>query len=73
MSLKTRERSKPRLRDFIEDDARVVCVEGFRPLMGSMVERGQFYRLDSPIVRQWSDYFAVVIPVADVIDDEIDR
>jgi hypothetical protein len=71
MSL-SRARSKPTIRDFIADDARVVAVEGFRPMMGQMVERGQFFRLDSPIVRQWPMYFVVAVPVTDVLS-EIER
>jgi hypothetical protein len=61
------------LKDFIADDARVIALEAFRPMMGQMVERGQSFRLDSPIVRQWPMYFGVVVPVDQVLGEEIER
>jgi hypothetical protein len=69
---KTRERPKPTIRDFIEDDARVVALEGFQPFMGSPVERGRYFRLSDPVVRAHPVYFAIVVPVSDVLG-EIER
>jgi len=50
----------------------VVALEGFRPFMGQMIERGQYFRLSDPIVRAWPAYFAVVVPVDQVLG-EIER
>jgi hypothetical protein len=69
---KTRERPTT-IRDLLEDDARVICTEGFRPWMGGAIERGRYYTLDAPIVRQNPQFFAVVIPLADVLAGEIER
>jgi hypothetical protein len=57
------------IRDHIDDDARVM---GFRPHMGSLVERGTYSRLSAPIVRQFPQFFAVVVPV-DTVLGEIER
>jgi len=71
---KTRERHAPtHIRDLLEDDARVIATEGFQPFMGSPVERGRYLPLAAPIVRQFPQYFAVVIPLADVLAGEIER
>jgi hypothetical protein len=73
MPSRVRERPKPTIRDFIPDDARVVATEGFSPFAMSLpVERGRYYRLSDPIVRQFPQYFAVVVPVSDVLG-EIER
>lgn len=69
MKTKTR---PPHIRDLIDDDAQVICVEAFRPPMSRMVERGAYLKLSSPIVRQWPMYFAVVVPV-DTVLGEIER
>jgi hypothetical protein len=63
----------PHIRDLLAPDARVICVEGFQPYMGSPVERGRFYTLDAPVVRGFPAYFAVCIPVSDLLLDEIER
>jgi hypothetical protein len=41
--------------------------------MGGTIERGRYFSLDTPIVRQHPEYFAVVIPVTDVFAGEIER
>jgi hypothetical protein len=69
----TRTRERPTtIRDLLEDDARVIATEGFQPFMGSPVERGRYFRLSDPIVRQNPEFFAVVVPVAQVLG-EIER
>lgn len=76
MPSRLRDRSKPKtphIRDLLEADARVVCVEGFQPWMGPVIERGRYFTLDAPIVRHFPAYFAVIVPVADVLVDEIER
>jgi hypothetical protein len=61
------------IRDFIEGDAQVIALEGFRPMpIGHEVERGRFYRLSDELVRQYPAYFAVLVPVSQVIG-EIER
>jgi len=72
MPSRLRERPKT-LRDFIADDARVISLEGFTPWMGQTIERGRYYTLDAPIVRQNPQFFAVVIPLADLFGGEIER
>jgi len=70
--LRTRTRTTD-LHDLIEDDAQVVATEGFQPhAMSVPVERGRYYRLNDPIVRQFPQYFAVVIPVGQLLG-EIER
>jgi len=72
MTLKTQERPT-QIRDLLEPDARVVCVEGFRPApIGHDVPRGRFYKLTDEIVRQYPMYFAVLVPVDQVLG-EIER
>lgn len=73
MAARLRERPKPAIRDFIKGDATVICVEGFQPFMGQAVDRGRYFHLDAPVVRQYPMYFAVCIPVADVLVGEIER
>jgi hypothetical protein len=74
MASRLRAKPKPaRLRDLLDGDQRVICVEGFQPWMGPVVERGRYFSLDAPVVRQFPAYFAVCIPVADVLVDEIER
>jgi hypothetical protein len=73
MASRLRERPKPaHIRDFLEEDQRVVALEGFQPWMGQQVERGRFYKLTDPLVRQYPMYFAVVVPVNQVLG-EIER
>jgi hypothetical protein len=66
-------KQKPQIRDLIEDDARVVALEGFRPNMMRPVNRGEYFLLCDGIVRQFPQFFAVVVPVADVLSGEIER
>jgi hypothetical protein len=64
-------RKPAQIRDFLEDDARVIALEGFQPLpMGQLVERGRFYKLTDPVVRRHPTYFAVVVPVSQVLGIE---
>jgi hypothetical protein len=66
-------RPKSTIRDFIEADHQVVALEGFRPMpIGHEVERGRFDRLSDELVRQYPAYFAVLVPVSQVIG-EIER
>jgi hypothetical protein len=70
--LRTRTRTTE-LHDLIEDDARVIAVEGFQAhAMSQPVERGRFYRLSDPIVRLHPQFFCVVVPVSEVLG-EIER
>jgi hypothetical protein len=62
----------PHIRDLIDDDAQVICVEGFWPPGHGLVARGTYYKLSAPMVRQYPQFFAVVIP-ADTVLDEIER
>jgi hypothetical protein len=68
MSAKTRERLT--IRDFLGDNPQVICTETFAPWMQQTVERGRYFRLDAPIVRAWPEYFAIVVPVSDVLEKE---
>jgi hypothetical protein len=68
----THERSKPALRDLLADDTLVVVIQGFQPFMGQLVERGRYYRLNDPIVRRHPQFFAICIPVTDVLVGEIE-
>jgi hypothetical protein len=71
--LRSRTRTTTGLHDLIEDDARVIATEGFQShALGVPVERGRYFRLSDPIVRQFPEYFAVVIPVGEVLE-EIER
>jgi hypothetical protein len=73
MAARLRERPKPAIRDLIDDDARVIATEGFQPYaMSQPVERGRYYRLNDEIVKQFPMYFAIVVPVSEVIG-EIER
>ena len=65
-------RRKPTIHDFIEPDAPVVALEGFRPLMGQLVERGARLRLSDPVCRQFPAFFAILIPVEQFLG-EIER
>jgi hypothetical protein len=69
----TRAKQKPHIRDLIEDDTRVVALEGFRPNMMRPVNRGEYFKLSDGIVRQFPMYFAVIVPVGDVLSGEIER
>ena len=62
------------IRDFVEPDVRVVALEGFQLVMGQMIERGAYRRLSDPIVRQFPEMFAIVIPVEQFLGEiEIER
>jgi hypothetical protein len=50
----------------------VICTEGFWPPGHGLVARGTYYRLSAPIVRQYPQFFAVVVPV-DTVLGEIER
>jgi hypothetical protein len=68
-----RTKTKPvHVRDLIDEDARVICTEGFRPLMYRLVERGEYFELSDQIVRQYPQFFAAVLPV-DTVLGEIER
>ena len=73
MALRQRDKPTARIRDFIEPDAQVICTEGFSAWMGPVIERGRYFSLSAPIVRNHPQFFAVCIPVADVLVDEIER
>lgn len=71
MTSRLRERTRTTtIRDLVGEDARVVCVEGFRPNMSQEVDRGRYFLLSDPIVRAWPMYFAVCVPVSDVLEIE---
>jgi hypothetical protein len=75
MALRLRTRTRTDLEDLIEieDDARVVAVEGFRAhAMSVAVERGRYFKLSDPVVRAHPQFFCVVVPVSDVLG-EIER
>lgn len=65
---------RPAIRDFIEADAWIVATEGFRPLMGQLIERGARLRLTDSVVREWPQYFAILVPVERFLSEiEIER
>jgi len=54
MKTKTR---PPHIRDLIDDDARVIALEAFRPgPIGHQVDRGQSFKLSDAIVRQYPTF-----------------
>jgi hypothetical protein len=66
-------RRRPTIRDFLAADARVVATEGARPqAVSSVIERGTYFRLSDPIVRQHPMFFAVLVPVSELLG-EIER
>jgi hypothetical protein len=70
----TRVKQKPQIRDHIEADARVIALEGFQPnAMMRAVDRGSYFRLNDAIVRQFPEFFAVVVPVGEILAGEIER
>lgn len=69
MSLRT---PAPTFRDLVDEDTEVIAIETFRPGMSRQIERGTYYRLSSPIVRQCPQFFALVIRL-DQLDDIIER
>ena len=72
-AVRTRRRERT-IRDFIEADAWVVATEGFRPMMGHLVERGARHRLTDAVVREWPQYFAILVPVERFLSEiEIER
>jgi hypothetical protein len=73
MSLRTRKRPA-HIRDLLDDDQQVICTESFTPgpAMHRQVQRGEYHRLDDPLVRGWPQFFAVVVPVNHVLG-EIER
>lgn len=43
---------------------RVIALESFRlEMVSSLIERGAYYRLSDPLVRQYPMYFAILVPV----------
>ena len=49
------------------------CLEGFEPhAMSVPVERGRYYKLNDPLVRQFPQFFSICIPVTQVLG-EIER
>jgi hypothetical protein len=65
-----RTKTRPSIRDFVDEDAKVICVEGFTPPMGALVERGKYYTLSAPLVRRFPQFFAVVVPVNELLTEE---
>ena len=62
-----REKSRPQIQDFLEDDPQVIAVDGFQALpVGLLVRRGDRFRLSDEVVRKFPEFFAVVIPVAEL-------
>jgi hypothetical protein len=63
------------IRELVEADAQVICIETFRPgLIAHLVSRGDHLRLDDPIVRQFPEFFALVIQLERLGDlREIER
>jgi hypothetical protein len=72
MTLKMRARHETTVRDLIQPDARVVCVEAFQPYIGTAVDKGRYYKLSDAVVQRYPANFCVVIPVSDVIG-EVER
>jgi hypothetical protein len=72
--MKTKTRPRPSIRDFVADDATVIATEGFIPhfRFGGRVEKGTYYKLDSPLVRAFPMYFGLCIPIDQVLG-EIER
>jgi hypothetical protein len=69
MTPKLRARHETTVKDLIQPDARVVCVEAFQPYIGTAVDKGRYYKLSDAIVRNFPQYFCVVIPVSDVLGE----
>jgi hypothetical protein len=70
----TRVKQKPQIRDLIADDARCVALEGFRIYpIGREIAKGEYLKLIDAVVRQHPTFFALVIPVNDVLSGEIER
>jgi hypothetical protein len=68
-----RTKTRPRIRDFVDDDAQVIATEGFTALpLGRRVDRGTYFRLSDAIVHRHPAYFAIVVPVNQVLG-EIER
>ncbi|TMM30284.1 MAG: hypothetical protein E6F93_09255 [Actinobacteria bacterium] len=64
-------KSKPAAHIRIAADQKVICTEAFfRPPTGPHVERGRYFELSSPVVRQFPVQFAVVVPVNEVLEVE---
>jgi len=69
-----RTKPQPQIRDLIEDDARVVAVEGFRVYpIGREIRKGEYLTLNEAVVRQHPSYFALVVPVSEVLSGEVER
>jgi hypothetical protein len=64
-----RTKTRPSIRDFVDDDAKVIATEGFTPPMGTLVERGRYYTLSAPVVQKYPQFFAVVVPVDEVLGE----
>lgn len=75
MAVRSRGRTKPAIRDLVDADARVVALESFRPeRVSSLIERGAYFRLSDPVVRQHPVYFAILVPVERFLSEiEIER
>jgi hypothetical protein len=67
MTARLRVKVEPTIRDFIDDDHQVIAVHEFHPWMSRRVDRGQYFKLSDEIVRANLQFFAIVIPVDDVI------
>jgi hypothetical protein len=57
---------KATLRDLLEADAPVVCVQGFRLFMSREIDRGDHFRLNDPVVQQHPEFFSLCIPVQEL-------
>jgi hypothetical protein len=76
MAVRLRPRTRTTdLHDLLEADARCVALEGFRPSpIGHEIERGRYFKLTDEIVRQYPQFFAVLVPVSEVLGAiEIER
>ena len=73
MAVRSARRRGPTIHDFVGPETRVVALESFRPeMVSSLVERGSYFRLSDPIVTQHPIYFAVLVPVSELLG-EIER
>ena len=59
--------------DLVDDDQRCIAVDGFRPVMSREIERGESFPLSHPLVRAFSQFFVIAIPVGEVLNGEIER
>jgi len=69
-----RVKEKPQIRDFVAPDARCVALEGFRIYpIGREIAKGEYVKLNDVVVREHPGYFALVIPVSDILSGEVER